>query len=638
MKNKHTYLIIIIINLLILGGCYEEQHFDMPGPYGEKEIIPDTMPFPFDSTRQDGIWLVKNGIPDYSKIIFKGYTDFKPQFGDTTIWYKENDHLASYQCWNYFALDDYDHFGKDKNSYMYTNLFTKPFVKYFPGSKWYFYAKMSIPYIAGTAPYFWFGGKANINKRHSAGIDGGGGFDGNPVFYMQVDGTLINNDEWPIMTEVITPDEPFEVELICVDYFVYFKINGRLIWYYNLPRDIHSLPIMYNPWRNAISLYDVYMEGDIEEVIDFVCNEKENNYLTIQSPALTRAANGDILLFGEGRVQEYELTSNADYAAQRTNATDIIMKRSTDDGESWTPLTTIEGDRNIVNMHPTAITDNEGRTYLLYTVDRSGHLDGSTFEIYQRTSDNNGNNWNTPEKITSALQGEYTQTTAGGHGLQLQHGPHAKRLIFLTTCVKSGKNTLAVMYSDDRGAHWQAGDPVDATDITDGNIVELPDGRLMLIMSHNGTTTKCKITYSSDSGQTWGEISYSKLNTGARGCRYAGTTLVKKDGTILHFTPEDQISNLEANVTAIGRGDASSIENIMIGNPAYGKGLGVTLSSDNGETWSSYENIFTAQTYDSYYILCKKMDAIQLNNGQTMCITESGVKCPKEGLVRFYKR
>lgn len=632
MNYKFTYVVIILITAFMLGGCYKEQHFDMPGPYGEKEIIPDTLPFPFDSTRQAGMWLVKNGIPDYTKTIFKGYTDFKPQFGDTSIWFRENDNFTSYQCWNYFALSDADHFGRDKNSYMYTNFFTKPFVKYFPGSKWYFYAKMSLPYIAGTAPYFWFGGKTGINKRHTAGIDGGGGFDGNPIFFMQVDGTLINSADWPIITEVMTPDEPFEVELICVDYFVYFKVNGRVIWYYNLPEDVHSLPIMYNPWRNAVSMYDVYMEGDIEEVIDFVCHETEGNYATIQAPALTRADNGDILLFGEGRVTNYEHTPNAGYAAMRSNATDIVMKRSTDDGATWNELKAVQGERNSVNIRPMAITDTEGRNYLLYTVDNSGHLDGTTFDIYQRISNNNGNNWNAPEKITSPLQGEYTQATISGHGLQLRHGAQAGRLAVLTTCVKTGVNTLAVLYSDDRGANWQAGATVNATDVTDGSIIELSDGRLMVIMSHNGTTTKCKVAYSSDGGQTWGNVVYGTLNTGTRGYRYAGATLVKEDGTILHFTPNDQVSNLEANAA-----DATTLENAMIGNPAYGKGLGVTTSVDNGQSWDNYENLFTKVTYDTYYILCKKMDAIILNDGRTMCITESGVKCPKEGLVKFYK-
>jgi len=627
MKHLIIYIIISITTSLMFSSCYKEQHFDMPGPYGEKEVVPDTLPFPFDSTRQAGIWLIKNGIPDPTKTIFKGYTDFKPEFGDTLAWYPEEGRYTSYQCWNFYPLvnQENEYYGfRNYNSYQYAGFFTKPFVKYFPGSKWYFYAKMSLPYIAGTAPYFWFGGKGGFSKRHTAGIDGGGGYNGNAIFFAQINAQLINSTEWPIITEVMTPDEPFELELVCVDYFVYLKVNGTLIWYYNIPKDVHSMPILFCPWRNSVSFYDIYMEGDIEEVVDFVCTEKENNYATIQAPALTKANNGDILLFAEGRIAEYELTSNEEYAKRRTNATDIIMKRSTDEGTTWSELSAIIGDQNSVNIYPVALTDNNGKNHLLYTVDKSGHLDGSTFDIYQITSENNGNSWSTPQKVTTSLQGEYTQSTISGHGLVLQHGTHAGRLVVLTSCTKSNVNTVAAMYSDDQGANWTAGTPVDASDVTGGNIVELSDGRLMAILSHNGTTTKCKIAYSSDGGASWTTPEDGNLSTGSRGYRYPGATVVQAD-KLIHFTPSTERSNF------------TSDENRLIGNPAYGEGLGVTTSADDGENWTSFENLFTKSTYDAYYFLCKKMDAIVLDNGQILCITEGGVKCPKEGLVRFFK-
>lgn len=624
MKQKFISIFTIITIALMFSSCYKEQHFDMPGPYGEKDIVPDTLPFPFDSTRQSGMWLVKNGTPDHTKAIFKGYSDFFPQYGDTLAWYAEEGRYTSRQCWNFYALDNTDHSYGNYYSYQYASFFTKPFVKYAPGSKWYFYAKMSLPYIAGTAPYFWFGAKSGFNKRHTAGLDGGSGFNGNPVFYAQIDGALINSNDWPIMTEVMTPGEPFELELVCVDFFVYLKINGKVIWYYNVPQDVHSMPIMFCPWRNSVSFYDVYMEGDIEEVIDFVCNETESNYITVQSPALTKAANGDILLFAEGRVAEYELTSNQKYAQLRSNATDIVMKRSTDAGNTWDELKPLIGDRNTVNMNPVALTDNNGTTHLLYTVDRSGYLDGSTFDIYRISSDNNGNNWSTPQKITTTLQGEYVQSTLSGHGIVLEHGVHAGRLVVLTQCTKTDVNTVAAIYSDDQGAHWTTGLPVNISNATGGNIVELSDGRLMLILSHNETTTKCKVAYSINGGESWSEPEFGNLSTGSMGYRYAGTT-VSQNGKITHFTPSGQKSNFDVD------------ENRIIGSPAYGQGFGITTSENDGQNWNSYEDLFNKYTYDAYYFLCRRMDAVVLDNGQILCITEGGVKCPKEGLVRFYK-
>lgn len=630
MRYRFTYLFVPLVVALLFGSCYKEQHFDMPGPYGDKEIIPDTFPFPFDSTRQAGIWLVKDGVPDFTRTIFKGYTDFRPEFGDTLIWNQEDGRYTSRQCWNYFALDISDHFGGEEGgtveSYRYSTFITKPFVKYFPGSKWYFYAKMSIPYFAGTAPYFWVGGKGGYNRRNVIGIDGGAGFNGNPVFFLNINGNLVNSDDWPIMTEVMTPDDPAEIEIICVDYFLYFKIDGRVICYYNLPQDVHSFPIMYNPWRNAVSIYDVYMEGDIEEVCDFVCYESEKNYITVQAPALVRADNGDILLFGEGRVAEYELTDNAEYAQRRTNATDIVMKRSTDDGATWSELQTIVGKRDEVNIYPTALTDKNGDIHLLYTLDKSGYLDGSEYDIYQIVSKDNGNSWSSPVKVTTSLQGEYGQSTVSGHGIRLEHGDHNDRLAVLTTCVQEDSTTLAVMYSDDNGDTWQSGTPINIKNATGGTLTELSDGRLLVTISHNESNNKTKVAYSSDGGETFTDPEAGTLSTGAKGSRVAGTTLTEEGGRVLHFTPSDQITTF----------NNSNYENMLIGNPPFGRGLGVTASEDNGVNWTPFESIWTKETYDTYYILCKKMDAIMLNDGRVMCIAESGVKCPKEGLVRFY--
>ena len=257
-------------------------------------------------------------------------------------------------------------------------------------------------------------------------------------------------------------------------------------------------------------------------------------------------------------------------------------------------------------------------------MDKSGYLDGSTFDIYQITSDNNGGSWSAPQKITTDLQGEYAQSTLSGHGIVVEHGDHAGRQVVLTQCSKTNVNTVAAIYSDDQGATWTAGTPVNMNNATGGNIVELSDGRLMVILSHNETTTKCKVAYSSDGGQSWSEPEFGNLATGTRGYRYAGAT-VSQNGKITHFTPSNQMSSF------------ANDENRIIGSPAYGEGLGITTSDNDGQTWNNFETLFTKYTYDAYYFLCRRMDAVVLDDGQILCITEGGVKCPKEGLVRFYK-
>src|SRR3546814_20483695 len=69
----------------LLTGCYQEEHFDFTGPFEIDQRVPDTLPFPFDETKQDGEWLMKDGVHDYGKILIKGYTDYYAVH-DTTSW------------------------------------------------------------------------------------------------------------------------------------------------------------------------------------------------------------------------------------------------------------------------------------------------------------------------------------------------------------------------------------------------------------------------------------------------------------------------------------------------------------------------------------------------------------------------
>ena len=75
--------------------------------------------------------------------------------------------------------------------------------------------------------------------------------------------------------------------------------------------------------------YELSIEGDyvMQEPVGV---QRENDYMTIQAPALTDV-NGTTLLFAEGRHEVMMQTSRL--ASIRSNATDILMKRSTDGGK-----------------------------------------------------------------------------------------------------------------------------------------------------------------------------------------------------------------------------------------------------------------------------------------------------------------
>lgn len=623
LKNKLIFMAWVVWTALILSGCYKEQHFDMPGIIDvETPSDIDSMPFPFDATRQAGQYLIKDGKVDFKRVSFMGFTDFTPTISSDTLSWKQGDgYYGNIQHQVFYPSDDALQLGGVSYSKECNHAFFKPFLEIGPGKQWYFYTRMSLEYLNNTMTYFWFGGAEGYAHRDHLGIDWGL----SSLFYGMVNGNQIMNfANWPTCPEVIMPGETFEVELVCVDCFVYCRVNGRLLWFFNLPAVAHSVPVSFHPGGNTAKLYDVYFEGDYEE-LDVVAWRQENGYTTIQRPALTETANGEILLFAEGRLNNSALTTNVN--TRRSNATDIVMKRSADGGNIWSELTAIVGDRNSVNLKPEAVTGSNGTTHLFYTVDNSGVLSGD-YDIFRMTS-NNGTSWSAPEKLTLALQTDYTVTTVAGHGLETESG----RLVVPVYCEKTGEKNLAVIYSDDQGATWTSGAVIPGeTDAANGNVVQLTDNRLMMIVGRStGTATDRRFSYSSDGGSTWTPpVSASIPFSDAYGPRYQGATVVKADGRLVHFTPAIRV---QAS-TYLGA-DAKDKGRRVYNSPDFPGTLNVTTSENSGADWTVPKALFNLAAATDFKFLIGNMDALVLSDGSILCITEGGVVVPYEGLVSF---
>lgn len=640
---KIIHILLLLAILVGLGSCYKEEHFSIPGPYWDDTPIPDTLPFPFDSTRMTGEYLIKDGKVDFSKITTNGYSDFVPAMGDTLSWFQGDGFYGSVQHYNFYPLNTQDHLGRNANSYQNVGFGTRTFLETGPGKQFYVYAKMSFTYLKGTAPWFWFGAGElgnGFTKRTIAGFDGGSGFNGFPIFFANFSGTLVNSTTaWPNCIELYGPDEPFEMEIVVVDYFAYFKINGRTVWVYNLEHTNNAVPLYMVPWRNSVKFYDLYIEGDTHELpMATWQNEKayagaqdDQVYVNSQVPSLVQAANGDVLLLAEGHAKSRVLVADQAKAAIRSNSSAIVMKRSQDGGITWSDLTTIVGgpDQASVNLKPVTVRDINGGIHLFYTVDNTGYLGGS-YSIFHKVSSDNGHSWSEPVEIFVPLT-DYTVTTLSGHGLRTSAG----RLVIPLSCVKSDQNTVATLYSDDEGASWQCGAVVPNKDVRGANLVELSDSRLMLILSHNAVetpiTAKRKISYSTDGGITWAATVYSNGlsypdGVGGYGYRWPGCAVKTADGKLVHFTPLGQ-SGSDFN------SDPYKVNN----PPTVGKGIYVTTSTDEGQTWSARQNMFTLQTYNGYNFYSGNMDAICLDDGSILCVTEGGVKIATEGLVAFKK-
>ena len=88
----------------------------------------------------------------------------------------------------------------------------------------------------------------------------------------------------------------------------------------------------------------------------------EEGYATFRIPAIIKAANGTLLAFCEGRVN-----GSADFGNL-----DIVLKTSSDEGETWSALQVIADNGALQAGNPAPVVDlldpdyPEGRIFLFY--------------------------------------------------------------------------------------------------------------------------------------------------------------------------------------------------------------------------------------------------------------------------------
>lgn len=632
---------LLMAAAFLLGSCYDEQHFSMPGPYEDEDWSQDSMPFPFSADKTDGIYLIKEGVADFSRISTRGFTDFAPEVPTTQYsWYQGQDRygnafFGSRQHKNFYQIDDADNFGGNKFSYECNDLYTRSFLEIGANKKWYVYAKMAIESLGhDTRCNFVYEGNEGWNKRGIAGFDRQYTRYSNvaavPEFFF-----FRNESVGTISAEIyepcylfFEPGEIFEYELVCVNGFAYCRVNGTTIWVENLQTTDHSRPLMFRPWTNAVHFYDLYIEGDHEE-LPAVTTQHEQGYQTIQAPALTKY-NNEILLFAEGRLENMRQESVENMV--RSNATDIVLKRSTDGGDSWTELTRIVGGDGSVNMRPSVLTDNTGKIHLIYTVDRTGKQDGD-YTIFYLNSEDGGRQWSEPQEIVCDM-GDYISSTNGGHGIQTSTGD----LIFAIQGANGRVGTLATIRSTDGGSTWTQGTPLAGYRNRYANLIE-DNGKLIMYIGHNGSGNSRKISTSEDGGETWTEPVETNINTGKQGYTSSGATVKTVDGKLVHFTSDGHVlGNVYALASTPGGFEAdlkARKEMYIYRSPDFSSGMTVQYSEDMGGNWSAPESLLKVQGYKDYKYLTGNMDAVLVDDHTILCVGEGGVSVPYEGLLSF---
>lgn len=188
---------------------------------------------------------------------------------------------------------------------------------------------------------------------------------------------------------------------------------------------------------------------------------QDPGYACFRIPAVVKTDDGTLLAFAEGRVL------NCGDAAD----IDIVVKRSTDDGLTWSPLQVVNHGGGDTHGNPAPVVDRKTGRVLLAETYNTGRTDSASCSVpcdrtpHMQYSDDDGLTWSQPRDLSAEiLPPNWNSWYATGpvHGIQLTRGRHKGRLVFgVNTETWDGSrvtaNNAALIVSDDGGDHWRIG-------------------------------------------------------------------------------------------------------------------------------------------------------------------------------------
>ncbi|MCF0074700.1 glycoside hydrolase [Dyadobacter sp. CY261] len=241
----------------------------------------------------------------------------------------------------------------------------------------------------------------------------------------------------------------------------------------------------------------------------------ENGYKSYRIPALIRSKSGVLIAFCEGRKE----------GAADAGDIDLLMKRSTDHGKTWSSQAVVWDDGPNTCGNPCPVLDEETGEILLLLTHNRGDVpekdiitkkSASTRTVWLSRSGDHGASWTKPVDITQTTKkpewGWYA--TGPGIGIQIKNGPRKGRLVIPCDFsyddpngkVRNGPFEYGshAIYSDDHGKTWQLGGTI-TPKMNECQVIEVADGNGTLLMnmrSYFGHGRRAQ-SVSYDGGVSW---------------------------------------------------------------------------------------------------------------------------------------
>lgn len=261
--------------------------------------------------------------------------------------------------------------------------------------------------------------------------------------------------------------------------------------------------------------------------------------------------NGELLAFAEGRVHN----------AGDFGDINIVMKRSADNGKTWSTVVTIVDNDSLQAGNPAPVVDMldprhpNGRIFLFYNTGNNHEGEvrkgNGLREVWYIASIDNGNTWSAPVNITRQvhrprqpqINPEYnfsedwrSYANTPGHALQFTTGKFRGR-IFVPANHSAGEPREEFrdyaahgFYTDDHGRSFQLGESVSVEGSNESTATELADGTLMMnIRNQRGDVRERLIALSDDGGVRW-DTTYFDPNLPDPVCEGSILTIGTKQG------------------------------------------------------------------------------------------------------------
>ncbi|HGR3049727.1 TPA: LPXTG-anchored neuraminidase NanA [Streptococcus pneumoniae] len=274
------------------------------------------------------------------------------------------------------------------------------------------------------------------------------------------------------------------------------------------PVNIDMVLVQDPETKRIFSIYDMFPEG---KGIFGMSSQKEEAYKKIDGKTYQ-------ILYREGEKGAYTIRENGTVYTPDGKATDYrvvvdpVKPAYSDKGDLYKG-DLYKGDQLLGNIY---FTTNKTSPFRI----------AKDSYLWMSYSDDDGKTWSAPQDITPMVKADWMKFlgVGPGTGIVLRNGPHKGRIlipVYTTNNVShlNGSQSSRVIYSDDHGKTWHAGEAVNDNRQVDGQkihsstmnnkraqntestVVQLNNGDVKLFM--RGLTGDLQVATSKDGGVTW---------------------------------------------------------------------------------------------------------------------------------------